>query len=82
MLFILKKTLLLSVLILFFNACADKTNGRYHTKYSYHPYYSLYAKQMSKEAPKKKVKSLKKKIQNTKLSLNKNERYPNYSSIK
>ena len=44
-----KKSILLSILLLVFTSCASKKNGKYHTKYSYHPYYSLYAKKMSND---------------------------------
>ncbi len=73
MLFSIKKSILLSIFILLFSSCADKTNGKYHTKYSYHPYYSLYAQEMSNTPPKKKK---------SKVSLisNKKNRFPSNTS--
>lgn len=72
----LTKLLLLTILILLFTACASKSNGKYHTKYSYHPYYSLYANKMSDTPPKKKKnisKSTEKKSQH---SFNEKSRFP------
>lgn len=42
-----KKILLLSIMVMALSACADKTNGKYHSKYSFHPYYTMYADKMS-----------------------------------
>jgi hypothetical protein len=83
MLNFLKKSILLSTLLLIFTACAPKTNGKYHTKYSYHPYYSLYSKKMSdKQVPKVKKISSKSKKEKSKLSLNDKGRFPNNISNK
>ena len=59
MLSFFKKSLLLSILTLLFTSCAAKTDGKYHTKYSYHPYYSLYATKMSNNSSKKQKLRLK-----------------------
>jgi hypothetical protein len=79
-----KKFLLLSILILSFTSCASKTDGKYHTEYSYHPYYSLYATKMSNTVPKKKVITKSKKPKpkpksKSKLSLINTSRFPNGS---
>ena len=50
---VLKKSIFLSILLALFTSCASKTDGKYHTKYSYHPYYSLYATKMSSNTRKK-----------------------------
>ena len=75
-----KKSILLSILILSFTSCASKTDGKYHTKYSYHPYYSLYAKKMSSTQAKKKDISFNNTEEKSKISLNKKNRFPNNSS--
>ena len=72
----LTKLLLLTILILLFTACASKSNGKYHTKYSYHPYYSLYANKMSGTPPKKKKNISKGTKTKSKISLNEKGRFP------
>ena len=74
------KSISLSILTLVLTSCASKTNGKYHTKYSYHPYYNLYAKKMSTPSPKQKEANAKSTQEKSKLSLNKNNRFPNNSS--
>ena len=76
MLFTLKKSILLSILLLLFSACAPKSNGKYQTKYSYHPYYSLYAKEMSNQASKIKRTYPKKKKEKLKVSSTSRSRFP------
>ena len=45
----LLQLLILLTFIPFINGCMTKqADGKYHTKYSYHPYYDLYASKMSK----------------------------------
>jgi len=75
MLSFFKKSLLLSILTLLFTSCAAKTDGKYHTKYSY---YSLYATKMSNNSSKKtKVKAKVKKSQlKPKLSSSSKSRFP------
>lgn len=74
------KSILLSILILLLTSCASKTNGKYHTEYSYHPYYSLYANKMSNTSPKQKKENTKSTKEKSKLSLNKKNRFPKNSS--
>ena len=80
MLSFFKKSILLSILILSFTSCAAKSEGKYHTKYSYHPYYSLYAKKMFNTQTKRKKISSKKTNSKSEPSLDKKNRFPNYSS--
>ena len=76
----LNKSILLSILILTFTSCASKSEGKYHTEYSYHPYYDLYAKKMSNTQTKIKKISFKTTEKKSKISLNKKNRFPNNSS--
>jgi hypothetical protein len=44
----LKYLLLSAFILIFFTACMHKqTDGKYHTKYSYHPYYKMYREEMA-----------------------------------
>jgi len=44
----LKYLLLSTFILIFFTACMHKqTDGKYHTRYSYHPYYDMYKQEMS-----------------------------------
>jgi hypothetical protein len=43
------KSFLLLLSTLLFTACVPKHNGKYHTKYSYHPYNKLYPNQITKQ---------------------------------
>jgi len=40
------KITLLTLITLLFTACMPKQNGKYKTKYSYHPYHNLYGKKV------------------------------------
>ncbi|CAA6827423.1 MAG: Unknown protein [uncultured Sulfurovum sp.] len=64
------------IFLLLLTGCMSKNNGKYHTQYSYHPYYDLYAKKMSGTAPIKKIKSTKSKQKQAKSSLSNKSRYP------
>jgi len=60
------KILLISIISLTFAACISKQGGKYHTKYSYHPYYDLYGNKMSGSTPTQKIKQ--KKMKNKKIA--------------
>ena len=76
MLPLLKKTILLSILFIGLTSCASKVDGKYHTKYSYHPYYNLYTKNMSNSPTTIRKKSPKAQKEKSKISLNQNNRFP------
>jgi hypothetical protein len=77
----LQKIILLLTLLILFTGCLSKKNGKYHSKYSYHPYYSLYAKKMSNIIPKKKIKTKSKKSKpKSKFSVINISRFPNGSN--
>lgn len=81
MLHIFKKSILLSILTLLFSSCASKVKGKYHTKYSYHPYYNLYAKKMSNQ-PLPQIRKVNAKSRKSKLSLSFKGRFPDNSVSK
>ncbi len=72
-----KMSILLSIFLFTLTSCASKVNGKYHSKYSYHPYYSLYTKNMSNKINPIKKKITKTKKEKTKSSLNPKSRFPN-----
>ncbi len=48
------------IILFLFTGCLSKQNGKYHTQYSYHPYYKLYKQKMSDiKSPNQKTKKKK-----------------------
>jgi hypothetical protein len=78
----IKQVILFSILTFLVTGCMSKQSGKYHTKYSYHPYYSLYAKKMSNKPPRTKKINTKSEEDKSILSLNLGSRFPNNSSKK
>jgi hypothetical protein len=74
----------LSTLLIVMTACMPKqSDGKYHSKYSYHPYYNLYSHKMSKKKKtsyitvhtKKSYKQYRPK-KHSKVSYNDEDKYP------